>query len=836
MHILLAAVALIPMLLFPIEGSSQTPHIQLQSITDERLTVPTFVTNSHDGTGRLFILEQRGRILVVQPQTRAATVFLDLTDKVLTSTERGLLGMTFHPQFTENREFFVDYTRKLDGAVIVARYKVSATNPNVAEPAETVLLNIPHSVAEHNGGMIEFGPDGYLYISAGDGGSSYDPANNAQNLDSLLGKILRIDVDSPAGSTVPYSSPPDNPFYGSTQGRDEIFAFGFRNPWRFSFDRATGEIYVGDVGQDTFEEIDVVESGGNYGWRVFEGTLCTNKGPAPCDPDNYIPPILQYGHSGRGGTCSITGGYVYRGNKQSLPFGAYIFGDYCTGQIYMLYRDEQVLLLDTTKQITSFGEDEEGEIYVVGGTVDRIVNPAGPFASTTSFELNPGGAVSFETHGTSDHVSVAHAQIQPDGDELRPSALAFIGFRKDGVLVSESAVPATTLIESGRVYVENGNGRDTGVALVNPDMARQAVVSFYFTDTEGNDFGESIVAIPTGGKIAAFLDEAPFYGPTVFTGTLTFDSSVPLSVIALEGMTNDRADFLTTTLPVVDLTTTNLSPILMPHVAVGGGWATDVLLVNPTDDRLSGVLRFVPAQPNAAASDSLYSIPPRSSRKLRIGVQTSGSVGMVKVFPDQNNAAPSIAALYTFTSGGTLISATGAAAMIPANNFDIYSELSGQSGTSGSIETGVAIASASDENIDVGFEFVSVEGKSTGISGVMTLAAHGQIHSSITELPGAENLPRPFQGTLRVSSSTPIAALAIRARYNERGDFLLSTTPPSPSDPDVDPQDEAYIPQVLDGGGYSTQIVIFGGTDEAPSSGNIYFFDPDGQPIDPPVE
>ena len=618
MHILTSALALISILLFPMEGSSQIPQIQLHSITEERLTGPTFVTNSHDGTGRLFILEQRGRIVVVQPNTRATTVFLDLTDKVVTSTERGLLGMTFHPQFTDNHEFFVDYTRKPDGAIVVARYKVSTTNPNVVEPGETVVLTIPHQAAEHNGGMIEFGSDGYLYISTGDGGTSYDPANNAQDLSSLLGKILRIDVDSPTNSSVHYSSPPDNPFYGATNGRDEIFALGFRNPWRFSFDRATGEMYVGDVGQDVFEELDVVESGGNYGWRVFEGTLCTNKGPATCDPNAYISPILQYGHTGKGGTCAITGGYVYRGNKQSLPFGAYVYADYCTGQIYMLYHGQQQLLLDTTKQITSFGEDEEGEIYVVGGTVDRIVNPGRSFTTTTSFELNPGGTLSFESPGVSENVSVAHAQIQTDADALRSSALAFIGFRKDGVLISESAVPATALAESGRVYVEIGEGHDTGIALVNPDMAQPAAVSFYFTDSDGNDFGESLVRIPAGGKIAAFLNEGPFYGPNVFRGTFTFDSSVPLSVIALEGIINERAEFLTTTLPIVNLRTADAAPLLMPHVAAGGRWATDVILVNPTDGRLSGVMQFLPAQNNALTTNSPYSIPPRSSMKLSI--------------------------------------------------------------------------------------------------------------------------------------------------------------------------------------------------------------------------
>jgi hypothetical protein len=190
--------------------------------------------------------------------------------------------------------------------------------------------------------------------------------------------------------------------------------------------------------------------------------------------------------------------------------------------------------------------------------------------------------------------------------------------------------------------------------------------------------------------------------------------------------------------------------------------------------------------------------------------------------------------MYAFTSGGILVSASGAAANAEASDFDIYSEISGQPGTIGSIQTGVAMANATDNAVDIQLHFVSLEGKS-GTGGVLRLPAHGQLHLSISELPGWENLPQSFQGTLHISSATPIAAVAIRARYNERGDFLLSTTPPAPSD-SVDPQDEAFIPQILDGGGYNTQIVIFGGTDEEPSSGNIYFFDAEGQPIDPPVE
>ena len=212
------------------------------------------------------------RIPVLQAGSVSPTLFLDMSSRVLYGGERGLLGLAFHPQFSSNRRFFVNYTRRFDGATVIAEYRVSAANPNVADTTETVLLTIPQPYENHNGGMIEFGPDGYLYIGMGDGGSGNDPGNRAQNLEELLGKMLRIDADRPQ---IP---PPGNPFVGAP-GRDEIFAYGFRNPWRFSFDRLTGELYAGDVGQSAREEVDIVTRGGNYGWRVFEGTRCTNLGP-----------------------------------------------------------------------------------------------------------------------------------------------------------------------------------------------------------------------------------------------------------------------------------------------------------------------------------------------------------------------------------------------------------------------------------------------------------------------------------------------------------------------------------------------------------------------------
>jgi glucose/arabinose dehydrogenase len=351
--------------------------IELQPVLSG-LSSPVLVTNARDGSNRLFIVEQSGRIKVLQPGASQPTVFLDIATKIVSGGERGLLGLAFHPQFSTNRRFFVDYTRQQDGATVIAEYHASASNPNLADGSETQLLVIAQPFANHNGGMIEFGPDQFLYIGMGDGGSANDPASRAQSIFDLLGKILRIDVDH-ANGIVPYSSPADNPFFGATAGLDEIFATGFRNPWRFSFDRKTGQLYAGDVGQGAWEEIDIVTRGGNYGWRVAEGNHCNPIfSGGNCSLAGFTPAIAEYAHTN--GRCSITGGYVYRGSQSSLPPNTYVYGDYCTGEIFMLNGGATSLLLDTSMNISSFGEDEAGEIYVVGleGIVNRITNPNPP--------------------------------------------------------------------------------------------------------------------------------------------------------------------------------------------------------------------------------------------------------------------------------------------------------------------------------------------------------------------------------------------------------------------------------------------------------------------------
>jgi glucose/arabinose dehydrogenase len=336
------------------------------------LDSPLFVATARDGSGLVYVVEQGGRILAVDGSGRRRSTFLDISSRVSCCGERGLLGLAFHPDFKSNRRFFVDYTDR-NGDTVIAEFRASSTTRADAS-SQRRLLHIDQPFANHNGGMLAFGPDGFLYIGMGDGGSGGDPQNNGQSLDTLLGKILRIDVDG--GS--PYSSPSDNPFAGRSGARREIWDYGLRNPWRFSFDRATGAMFIGDVGQQEFEEIDVepkASGGRNYGWRQMEGSRCYTSG---CSRSGKIAPIAEYSHALG---CSVTGGYVYRGSRYPTLNGAYFYADYCSGRIWALdaaaasrgtSRVRQ--LLDTGSSISSFGEDESGELFVcdLGGTVYRL--------------------------------------------------------------------------------------------------------------------------------------------------------------------------------------------------------------------------------------------------------------------------------------------------------------------------------------------------------------------------------------------------------------------------------------------------------------------------------
>lgn len=358
-------------------GAAAVPATRLQT-RYSGLTSPIFLTHAGDGTRRIFIVERAGIIKVVQPGSNVPTVFLNITSLTTTTGERGLLSVAFHPQYRTNRRFFCYFTRASDGAIQVSEFQASAADPNVADTTERPIITIPHpGQSNHNGGTLAFGPDGYLYAGPGDGGSGNDPPNNAQNINSLLGKMIRIDIDVPPTQTPAYNIPATNPFAGSTPGADEIFALGLRNPFRWSFDRGgTRQLWLADVGQNSWEEVDIIVNGGNYGWRVYEGNACTNLDPGLCVPANYVAPVFVYSSQNNTQRCSITGGYVYRGTQGTLPSGSYTYGDYCTGEVLLWHNNQQIPLHDIADfNLVSFGEDEDGELYVVmaGGLIQKIV-------------------------------------------------------------------------------------------------------------------------------------------------------------------------------------------------------------------------------------------------------------------------------------------------------------------------------------------------------------------------------------------------------------------------------------------------------------------------------
>jgi glucose/arabinose dehydrogenase len=330
------------------------------------LVKPVNLAHAGDGSGRLFVIEQDGLIRIIQEGALSPVPFLDIRDRVGSQGfEQGLLGLAFHPDYSKNGFFFVNYT-DFQGDTVIARFRVSDQDSNLADPStETRLLFIQQPYPNHNGGMVAFGPDGYLYLGLGDGGSAGDPLGNGQSLASLLGKILRLDVNS--GEL--YAWPPDNPFSLTGGGLPEIWAYGLRNPWRFAFDRLTGDLYIGDVGQNQWEEIDFLPAGNpggaNFGWNYLEGSH-PYAGIIPGDL-NLAAPIAEYSHQFG---CSVTGGVVYRGSLLADWQGVYLFGDYCSGRLWGLVRDSQriwvqAVLFEGLGSISSFGEDESGEVYLV---------------------------------------------------------------------------------------------------------------------------------------------------------------------------------------------------------------------------------------------------------------------------------------------------------------------------------------------------------------------------------------------------------------------------------------------------------------------------------------
>jgi glucose/arabinose dehydrogenase len=356
---------------------AETVSLSLRPLA-EGLEMPVLVSGDGTGSGRLYAVEQVGRIRIISPDGELrGEPFLDISERLVAGGERGLLGLAFHPDHAANGRLFVDYTRAQDGATVIAEYR---SDGDAVDPAsERILLVIPQPDTNHNGGMLAFDRDGMLLVGMGDGGGAGDPGDFAQDPRALLGKLLRLDVDG----TPPYAIPADNPFADGVTAAPEIWALGLRNPWRFSVDRETGDVWIGDVGQGTREEIDVIPAGQgglDFGWDITEGDGCYEA--AECDTEGLTWPLVSIGHDS--GVCSVVGGHVYRGTRYPALAGSYVFSDYCSGDLWVLpaaadaaaagAQVEPLLAGSHDGRIVSFGEDDAGELYVVdhGGTILRL--------------------------------------------------------------------------------------------------------------------------------------------------------------------------------------------------------------------------------------------------------------------------------------------------------------------------------------------------------------------------------------------------------------------------------------------------------------------------------
>lgn len=453
---------------------AQTPNIVLTQVATG-ITQPTAIAQC--GDDRLFLVEQTGKIKILKNGAVLATPFLNVSSLTAPSSpggERGLLGLAFAPDYFTSGEFYIHYTNTT-GASRVARYQVSPTNPDSALPSSAqIVLSQSQPYSNHNGGNLVFGPDGYLYIGFGDGGSANDPQGNGQNKLTKLGKMLRIDVSNSATYTIP----PTNPFIGNAAYLPEIWATGLRNPWRYSFDRVTGDLWIADVGQDVWEEIDVqpaASTGGeNYGWRCYEGNVTFNTSGCGA-ASNYIAPVHVRQHGGTYGDCSITGGYLYRGAKHSNLYGKYIFADYCSSNLYMLSKNSSgayvptVLKNNSGTPWTAFGEDRYGELYVADYSNGKIfaISDTSTCVPVADFNL----PATFSTCDTSKLLSTPYNPVM------------LYQWNLNGVAISGADTS---------VYVANTDGNYT-VTVTNFNNGCSAT-----SDTTNIDFGVTITASFTG--------------------------------------------------------------------------------------------------------------------------------------------------------------------------------------------------------------------------------------------------------------------------------------------------------------------------------------------------
>jgi hypothetical protein len=464
-----------------------------------------------------------------------------------------------------------------------------------------------------------------------------------------------------------------------------------------------------------------------------------------------------------------------------------------------------------------------------------VKTPGTPSINTVPFSLSDRSLTSAITREGSTNTSTGYAKVSSVSGPT-PAGLAIFGYRQNGVVISEASVPSSGLLTRARLSAELNGAARTGIAIANPN-SDPAAISFSFTDANGQTVSSGSGTVPANGQLAAFLDEAPFGGPSRFTGSFSITSSRGVSLVALRGYLNERSEMLLTTTAVANLDPTVAAGTLFPHFADGGGWSTQIALVNPTDNAITGTLRFLDSrgQPSsitlngaAVIGDFDYSIPPRAAVQLLTGgAASAASAGSIRIIPSPNNAVPAGSVVFSYRNGGVRVTEAGLPASTPALAFRIYAE------GSQSTQSGIAITNPSAAAVTVNVELIN-PGGSTIASGTVTVGPNSQAASFLSQIPGFDGVRLPFQGLLRVTSAAPVAVAGLRGRYNERGDFIITTTPPVPEQISLSAND-MYFAHFADGGGFTTQFVIFSGAG-FPAGGNLRFVSQAGQSMDLKLE
>ena len=492
--------------------------------------------------------------------------------------------------------------------------------------------------------------------------------------------------------------------------------------------------------------------------------------------------------------------------------------------------------------------DGGGNVYIADTFNQRIrrLTPSGnsetPSSGTGSFSIPDRGGQSVTSSGTGETLRVGYGRIRADAGSTTPSGIAIFQFRDgEGVLISEAGVPATEAVQEGRIFAEVNGPVNTGLAIANPNDV-PAFIQFYFTDASGTRFADGNFELGGHEQTAKFLDQAPFNGGPSVLGTLTFTSSVPIAVVALRGFTNEAGKFLMTTLPVAPLSVSASDAVYFPHFADGSGWATQVVLVNPTDRTITGAVAFLGKGSDTAAAAPViltlddgrtgsnfdYSIAPRSVKRFTTANPPGGvATGSVRAIPSSRNDAPSGLVVFSFASGGKTVSEAGVPAWPKGSAFRVYVEASGMAGQTGSIRSGLAIANTGDTANTVTLEVTSLDGSLAVPPETLALPPSGQIARFLDEI---FSLRGNFSGVVRVTSTAEVAIVGLRLRVNEKGEIKMTTTPPS-NETGPSTTAETFFPHIVDSGGWSTQFILFSGTAGQASSGTLSFIDASGQPL-----